>query len=81
MAALVEDASSVSIVSMSSIHYRLILFGRTIAEVEIESDLEVEEEYEEPEVSGGSVHNFERDQTPLDVNDRYAPWEDGFGFR
>jgi hypothetical protein len=67
---------------MSSIHYRLILFGRTVAEVEIESDVEAEEEYEEEiAVSGGSVHNFERDQTPLDVNDRYAPWEDGFGFR
>lgn len=71
--------------------YRLVVFGREWFSWEIDGALEVvintaepevepevnEEGYEEADMVGGSVHDFERDLTPLDPNDRYD-WEFGF---
>lgn len=42
---------------------------------------EPESEEDEPTMAGGSGHNFERDLTPVSPDDRYAPWDDRFGFQ
>jgi hypothetical protein len=65
---------------MSELRYRLRLFGFTVAELVIEADTDCEDETQDEEMGGGSAHNFERDAAPLDIYERYAPWEDGFGF-
>jgi hypothetical protein len=65
---------------MSELRYCLRLFGFTVAELVVNSDIDSDEVEDEPEMGGGSAHNFERDAAPLDIYERYAPWEDGFGF-
>jgi hypothetical protein len=46
-----------------------------------EAIAEYAEDQEEPAMGGGSGHNFERDLAPVSPDDRYAPWEDRFGFQ
>lgn len=60
---------------------RFTVFGWEIAAIELDHDAPVEavEDAEKCVAGGGSAHNFERDTTPLDTDERYAPW-DGFGF-
>lgn len=56
--------------------WRFRIFGCEIASLERYDDPEPEE------ITGGSVHNFERDENPYSPDERYN-WEpeDGFGFR
>jgi len=59
------------------VRLRFTVFGWEVAAVELDHDEAVEDAEKCP--GGGSAHDFERDTTPLDTNERYAPW-DGFGF-
>lgn len=73
--------------------YLLRLFGYEVASWEIENDsVETLAEAISGLVDGdaapsrceaGATHDFERDQAPLDPNDRYEPYDDRrrFGFR
>lgn len=59
--------------------FRWTFLGTEIATFEFgEADVM---EIEQPgEMTGGQMHNFERDETPANPDDRYR-YEDRFGFR
>lgn len=66
--------------------FRWTVFGHEITTIEFGgSDDDVTQAIREllgGDITGGSAHNFERDGSPLDPNDRYDGWDDKkLGFR
>jgi hypothetical protein len=66
------------------VRFRWTLFGREVTTVELgggedQQIADLMAALSDKEIGGGSGHNFDRDFTPADPNDRYR-WEDKFGF-
>ncbi|MDD7813716.1 hypothetical protein PP713_14190 [Mycobacterium sp. CSUR Q5927] len=59
--------------------WTLRLFGIPILSIDVQCETE-EVEQEDGWIEGGSCHDFERDTMPHDPNERYAPYDDRFGF-